>query len=193
MEKLDDIRIYDPEKHFFSHRAFHDAESFVWVIVNELIRARPEGYEEEFTDIACRHINILEKHEFSRGADSREGFLKFNETVWRDILHPRLGFLAPMMERLVSYFSVEWLLWPEIPEDHGHEFVKVLLREAILDMKAKNNHIPLKLELRTPKKYDTVIRSSQVVDTLEVTSPLKRGSKRANNQQGQQARNLNWC
>lgn len=184
MENLDVYREYDPEKHFYSHRAFHDAESFVWVIVNELIRAWPEGYEEELTDIACRHITTLEQHEFGEGADPRIGFFDITVAKWKSILHSRLAFLAPMLDKLVTYFKVEWQLWPEHPEDHGHEFVKVYLREAILDMKERNDSIPLNLELRTPKKHDAAIRSAHKVCTPEVTSPSKQGSKRPSAQQG---------
>lgn len=125
MEKLDELRKYDPDKYSYSHRAFHDAESFVWVIVNELLRAWPKGYEEELTDIACRHIYTLENHELGEGADIRSGFFNISISKWKSILHPRLAFLAPMLDTLMTYFSVEWLLWPERPEDHGHEVVNL--------------------------------------------------------------------
>lgn len=181
MVKLDFFREYDPEKHFFSHRAFHDAESFLWVIINELMRAWPKGFEEELNETVSRHISMLEDHEFARGADSRKDILELHLSDWKQTLHPRLAFLAPMLQKLATYFSVEWLLWPELPEDHGHEVLKVFLREAILDMIKDEDPIPLKQELRTPKRHGAAIRVSHNVKLPEVISPLKRGS---NQQQG---------
>lgn len=148
MEKLDEFRKCDPEKYSYSHRAFHDAESFAWIIVYELIRAWPEGFEEELTKSARYHISVFEEHRPGGGSDSRTPLIVIGQSGWEDILHPRLTFLAPMIKKLVKYFSVEWLLWPELPEDHGHEAVKILLREAISDMKEKNDPIALKQELR---------------------------------------------
>lgn len=153
MEKVDKSRTYDPEKHSYGHRAFHDAESFAWVIVNELMKAWPDGSDEDLTDTACKHINILEGHNFGVDTDSRMPMRFLDLPSWERILHPRLALLAPLVHKLVKYFSVEWLLWPELPEDHGHEAVKVLLREAILDMNEKSDPIPLKPELRCPRKY----------------------------------------
>lgn len=188
MEKLDIYREYDPEKHFYSHRAFHDAESFLWVIVNELLRAWPDGYEEELTEIASTYISMLDDHEFSRGADSRKDIFELHISDWKEMLHPRLAFLAPMLQKLATYFSVEWQLWPELPEDHGHEVLKVFLREAILDMIKDEDPIPLKRELRTPKRHGAAIRVSHNVKLPEVISPLKRGSKRDSQQQGSKSK-----
>lgn len=184
MEKMDKSRPYDPEKHFYSHRAFHDAESFAWVIIYELIRAWPDGCEEELSGLAAKLINIFEEHSFGDALDSRSSVANLDPNLWKDILHPRLAFLAPLAFKLMAYFSVEWLLWPELPEDHGHEAIKVFLREAILDMNEREGPIPLKQELRTPKKDKEVVRTSHVVETPEVKSPVRRGAKRASEQQG---------
>lgn len=184
MEKLDFFREYDPEKHFYSHRAFHDAESFLWVIVNELVRAWPKGFKEELSESASFLINLLEDHEFTRGPDTRKDTLNSDAEDWKRMLHPKLAFLAPMLQKLATYFSVEWLLWPELPEDHGHEVLKIFLREAILDMTKDKDPIFLEEKLRTPERHGAAIRVSHNVTTPEVTSPLKRGSKRASQQQG---------
>lgn len=164
MEKDEsEYRKYDPEKYHYSHRAFHDAESFAWVIINELLKAWPEGFEEKLTRHSCNYINALDEHEFGCDYDSRLIFRGvYSPKGWENLMHPRLACLSPMVYKLANYFSVEWLLWPELPEDHGHEFVKVLLREAILDMQGNNDPIPLKQELRSPAKYEAAQRAHYI-------------------------------
>lgn len=175
MENLDEYRTYDPEKYHYSRRAFHDAESFAWVIVYELIMAWPEGFEEELTASAYAVINVFKEHCIDGILDSRMPYFSVHESGWKNMLHPRLAFLAPLVYKPVKYFSVEWLLWPELPEDHGHEAVKVLLREAILDMNEENDPIPLKQELRKPENYIKAQWALYNPVTPEIESTCKRG------------------
>lgn len=163
MEKVENSRVYDPEKHFFSHRAFHDAESFAWLIIYDLVRAWPKDCEEELSESFFEVITILEGHSFGVKADSRLQLAVLDQSDWEETLHPRLAFLAPLIKKLVMYFSVEWLLWPDLPENHGHEAITVLLREAIFDMKEEVDPIRLRQEPRTQTRRDA----------SEVTSPPK--------------------
>lgn len=150
METLDERRVYDPKKYVYGYRAYHDAESFAWIIINELMRAWPEGHEELLSPTAEAHIASFLKHSFRLGSDDRQAWSFISITFWQQILHPRLAFLALMACRLLHYFGTEWLLWPELPEDHGHEVIKILIMEALEDM--KSDPIPLKQLLRTPQR-----------------------------------------
>lgn len=155
VKKLERVRIVDLEKYIDiqSHYAYHDAESFVWIIINELLRAWPEGHEEKLTSPAVSAINILDSYRISRDAGSRTSFHNVGVDGWENIFHPRLAHFAPMVPKLVRYFlKVDWLLWPELPKDHGQEVVKVLVWEAIEGM--KDDPIPLNQEQRMRRKVD---------------------------------------
>lgn len=129
----------------FKHEAWHDCESFLWVLTYELARAWPKGKEEELTAEASGFILALENHSFG-DSENRLGYFLCSVGKWEKILHPDLAFLAPLIRTLFSYFSIEWSAWPELAEDHGHEAFKRLLLKAIVELREKNDSILLDVD-----------------------------------------------
>lgn len=169
----------------FKHEAWHDCESFLWVLANELARAWPKGKEEELTAEASVFILALENHNFG-DSDNRLGYFLCSIGKWEKILHPDLAFLAPLICTLFSYFSVEWSAWPELPEDHGHEAFKRLLLKAIVELREKNDSILLDVDkLRMPETHPDAKNPTLQSQFLEPHTP-HRGSKRGREVDSQQ-------
>ncbi|KAI5119575.1 hypothetical protein M0805_006460 [Coniferiporia weirii] len=134
----------------YKHAPYHDAESFFWVLVYELLVAWPECEEDELSMGASYLMFELHKHDFMNEFSDIRKVLRLSDLdYWEKILHPRLLCLAETICELGSYFNTEWAYWKDLPEDHAHEALKRLLLPAILKLKA--DPIPLREEERTPR------------------------------------------
>ncbi|CAE6422947.1 unnamed protein product, partial [Rhizoctonia solani] len=121
----------------FTHQLFHDAESTFWVISWFLARSAPKDYEKESdpNPKLTRFINGMKSHYPSNETiDPRDSFSATLE-AWKQILHPRLVDVAPMLSEMHEYILPEWGYRPELnteyPE-HAHEaLMRLLLREIV--------------------------------------------------------------
>ncbi|EUC54081.1 kinase domain protein, putative [Rhizoctonia solani AG-3 Rhs1AP] len=121
----------------FTHQLFHDAESTFWVISWFLARSAPNDYEMENkpNPELQLFVNGMEAHYPSNNTtDPRASFSTMLE-AWKQILHPRLVDVAPMLSEMHKYILPEWgyrlELNKEYPE-HAHEaLMRLLLREIV--------------------------------------------------------------
>ena len=118
---------------------------------------------------------LLAEHSIkNNGVDGRDTMFQFNVVCWRDALHPKLSFLAPMLRLLCAQVQPEYSLVTPAPHElHLHEAIQRILLTYIWNMK-DSDHILLGQKLRavTMQRYD--IR----VLTVEL---LSFGSKRPRN------------
>lgn len=135
----------------FKHECWHDCESFLWVLVYELVTAWPKGEKKEFTESASEIMDSIEGHANFSTLETRLYIFDLKEETWRKTLHPRLGLLAPIIKQMFWYFKQEWSAWPELPKDHGHEVLKRLLLNAIVELIDKNDPITLRHRMRQQK------------------------------------------
>ncbi|KEP44885.1 kinase domain protein [Rhizoctonia solani 123E] len=127
----------EPAATRFTHQLFHDAESTFWVISWFLARSAPNDYEKEnkLNPKLTRFIKGMEAHYPSNETiDPRADFSATLE-AWKQILHPRLVDVAPMLSEMHEYILPEWGYRPELnteyPE-HAHEaLMRLLLREIV--------------------------------------------------------------
>ncbi|THH06234.1 hypothetical protein EW145_g4222 [Phellinidium pouzarii] len=162
----------------YRHAAYHDVESFFWVLVYELLVAYPENGTPSMSASANILLLQFQGHDFIPD-DFRKSVLDKGEESWKEILHPRLGCLAEFITILCGYFVPEWAFWPELPEDHTHEAFKRLLLAEIAKLDAANDPIALNSKERKVIQHPDAIRNSSFMDSHETPSPRKSGSKRS--------------
>ncbi|KAL5637579.1 hypothetical protein ACGC1H_004107 [Rhizoctonia solani] len=127
----------EPAATRFTHQLFHDAESTFWVISWFLARSAPKDYEKENKLNAKFEMFIkgMESHYPSNDTpDPRYSFSSEPET-WKQILHPSLVDVAPMLSEMHKYILPEWGYRPELNTEHpehAHEaLMRLLLREIV--------------------------------------------------------------
>jgi hypothetical protein len=108
------------------------------------------------------------------GADSRDPIFNLSGASWREALHPRLSFLAPMLRKLSDQVCPEYsLVSPPTKELHLHEAVQRILLTSIWSMK-DSDHIALdrKLRLVTIKRYEVMVRTVEPLSFSSKCSKL---------------------
>lgn len=131
------------------HAGFHDVESFIWVLFHELLLAWQKNSADggdEFSYEAHIALNGLENHTFGKN-DGRLYLLSNDADDWMEILPPELGFLAESLVQIAAYIRVEWAYWPELPEDHAHEALAIMLLEMACMIEERGD-----IELREEEK-----------------------------------------
>ncbi|THG98177.1 hypothetical protein EW145_g7472, partial [Phellinidium pouzarii] len=136
------------EKLLFLNAAHHDMESFYWVLVYELLAAWPEGEDKCLSSVANNLLTILLEHEFN----SETRHFEYEQEDWENLLHPSLKIVAVMMFKIQEYFSTEWAYWANIPGDHCHEAVKVIMLQTIVELDEAGDPIALRPESRRPER-----------------------------------------
>lgn len=59
---------------------------------------------------------LLAEHSIQdNGIDGRDAMFQFNVNHWRDALHPKLSFLAPMLQLLCKQVQLEYSCHPSTP------------------------------------------------------------------------------
>lgn len=159
------------------HTGFHDVESFVWVLFHELLLAWPkDSAYDELNDYAHSTINILEDHAFGR-YDPRVAILNNSIDDWTQNLHPELAFLAEPLSQIALYIRNEWAFWPELPEDHAHEALAIMLLE-IACMIEERGDIELREEERGQwRRTEGKAASEYVFPCLHDTKPSRKRTR----------------
>ncbi|CUA78442.1 Apoptotic protease-activating factor 1 [Rhizoctonia solani] len=131
---VDDGFPHDPDEAQFAHQLFHDAESTFWVIAWFLARAAPKAYQKEtqWNPEFRRFVNGMKSHHpTSDNPDPRWAFFPVPE-YWKEILHPELASMAPMLSAMHKYILPEWGYRPELNAEHAHEaLMRLLLVEIV--------------------------------------------------------------
>lgn len=183
------------EEVIMRHIPAYDVESFVWVLIHQLMLAWPENTPHMMNSIAAHHIDLLENHSFAaKGVDQRDGILRrLSRDDWEAILHPSLGCLIALLDSICTYFAVEWAHWPEINEDHAHEALAIFLLKMVHVLDKKGDPIRLKERPRPTVNDPDTVRPSAVGDTQEATSPRKRPTKdsQTGGRSSKKSKNLN--
>ncbi|THH03710.1 hypothetical protein EW145_g6065 [Phellinidium pouzarii] len=162
----------------YRHAAYHDVESFFWVLVYELLVAYPENGTPSMSASANILLLQFQGHYFVE-SDFRHSLFQEEKEFWKAVLHPRLECMAELISTLCGYFIPEWAFWPELPEDHTHEAFKRLLLAEIAKLDAANDPIALNSKERKVIQHPDAIRNSSFMDSHETPSPRKSGSKRS--------------
>ncbi|THH03128.1 hypothetical protein EW145_g6507 [Phellinidium pouzarii] len=159
----------------FQHAAHHDVESFFWVIVYELLSAWPEGEEVCLNESSNNFLQKMQGHTFGAGEDDDVRTFAADLGLWRKRLHPRLKIVAGMVQEIQDYVATEWAFWADdnLPEDHCHEAIKIILLKTIVMLDELGDPIPLKQVERKPVKHPDA-RSQNDGPTIE-----ERPSKKA--------------
>ena len=131
----------------FHHRPDHDVESFFWVLLAILLRAKPNNSNR---DPRRKHFwdayNMFLRHSIEEGkdTDSRSELLSYGVRAFAKALHPKLQDLAPMLAKMAEQIFPEYgFMDPPPALDHLHEAMRRLLLEQIVKMQKANNPIPL--------------------------------------------------
>ncbi|KAB5588135.1 hypothetical protein CTheo_8422 [Ceratobasidium theobromae] len=108
-----------------THRLFHNVESTFWVMAWTLACSVPQNYlvEKEWPVAFADFVYAMEKH--------RPGSAKYETCLntpreleeWRNILHPSLSSMAPMLHQMYLYVSPEWGYRCELDPEHVHEAI----------------------------------------------------------------------
>jgi hypothetical protein len=140
---------------------------------NEEVDLKETKHEDDATNPQLDAIwKLLAEHTIQCGtADSSGPVFQLDTLSWRDILHPKLSFLAPMLASLCEHVEPEYtLVNPTPPEFHLHEAMQRILLMNIWSMK-DTDHISLdqKLRMVTFNHFEARVRT---------TGPRLFGSKR---------------
>lgn len=157
------------------HTGFHDVESFVWVLYHELLLAWPkDSTDDEFGDSVRSTINGLEDHVFGQ-EDKRPDLLSFDSLYWEQRLHSEFSFLAEPIKQISLYMKNEWAVWPELPEDHAHEALAIMLLEMACMIEERGD-IELREEERgqSTRTKDKAATRYVFQSRYDVTTPRKR-------------------
>lgn len=144
-----------------THRLFHDAESTFWVMAWTLARSVPQNYlvEKEWPVAFADFVYAMEKH--------RPGSAKYETRLntpreleeWRNILHPSLSSMAPMLHQMYLYVSPEWGYRCELDPEHVHEVIMRLLLVEIVRIQDTNSDINITIGLRSMPRETASRRS----------------------------------
>ena len=177
-----------PNKPAFFHRPDHDVESFYWVLVATLLRARPKA---EFKD----HKNLTGYWDFYGGFlqhsieegkknDTRSFILTCDAEQLEDALHPKLKGLVFMLRSMAAQIAPEYgYLEPEPAFDHLHEAMRRLLLEQIVKM--ENDPIDLEAGTSRPLRDEVVPQPSQQ-PPLQARMSTRASMKRKSEPQSQE-------
>lgn len=178
----------------FKHMAVHDVESFVWVLIHELLLAWPKDSDIGLTYYGYYALRKLEEHTFGP-MDYRFIFLEADHEDWKTYLHPALACLADTLVQMSNYIAHEWAHWPELPEDHAHEAIAILLVEMACiiedkgDIELRETHrdslktpppyLPDNSEVtpERPKEPEQEVEQSRAVKKRKVGSATKEGAQ----------------
>ena len=128
------------------------------------------------TDPKLDHVwRLLAEHSIQdNGIDRRCSMFQFSIARWRDALHPKLSFLAPMLRLLCAQVHPEYSLVTPAPHElHLHEAIQRILLTYIWNMK-DSDHILLYQKLRAVTIY-------HCVEVHTTVGPLFFGRKRLRN------------
>ncbi|CAE6513056.1 unnamed protein product [Rhizoctonia solani] len=174
---VDDGFPQDPDGAKFAHQLFHDAESTFWVIAWFLARAAPKAYQKEtqWNPEFRRFVNGMKSHRpASDDPDPRSDFYPVPE-YWKEILHPELASMAPMLSAMHKYILPEWGYRPELDAEHAHQaLMRLLLAEIvrIRDKKADIEFAPGIRALPLPAPSTKSKLTSSISNTLTTASSL---------------------
>ena len=135
----------------FRQLPVHDAESIIWIIIDNLIKAIPEGGDPEVTKAASAALRLLADHPVVLFYDFRRSFIGFPDRV--QDLHPKLSHLAPMLRKLTKLLIINWTLLcikGLLPQDILHEAVKRVFLQEIDRIRTEKCDVRLELEIRRP-------------------------------------------
>ena len=137
----------------FRQLPVHDAECIIWIILDFLLKAIPEGGNPEVTRVASSALKVLVNHTPEPSADSRRCFREFFSREWLHSLHPKLSHLAPMLCEFSSLLDFNWTLLcikGLLPQDILHEAVKRVFLQEIVHIRTERCDVRLELEIRRP-------------------------------------------
>ena len=145
----------------FRQLPVHDAESIIWIIVDHLLRAIPDGVDEspEVNNAAVGALRAFINHAVEKSGDTRSCFAEYSKEDWIDCLHPALSHMAPMLAKLCELVSADWTLWclhGHLPIDFLHEAIKRILLQEIVRIKTEKCDVPLGQEERKPIVTTTI-------------------------------------
>ena len=146
----------------FRQLPVHDAESIIWIIVDHLLRAFPDGKLPEVSDAAVGALKAFINHDIEKFGDSRSGFQILTKEEWVELLHPKLSHMAPMLVNLCALIGLDWTLWcmhGHLPMDFLHEGIKRILLQGIDHIKTEKCDVLLSQEDRKPI-FRTTIHAS---------------------------------
>ncbi|CAE6439734.1 unnamed protein product [Rhizoctonia solani] len=145
----------------FTHRLLHDAESTFWVIVWTLARSTvgSSTTTDDPSEDFCTFFHTMASHYPKRGHDPREALCEGSEDYWKDILHPDLGFLSAMLNKMYVYIRPEWAYRPELNPEHVHEALMRLILAEIVGIDDNDADLPLVIggRLIPPIDIDTFV------------------------------------
>lgn len=91
------------------HQPRHDVESVFWVLVCCLVRALPDGDDDNPTQHSDCIFNDMLYHEIPPSpSNARDVALKWTEKEWKEALHPKLQGLATMLVRMCELLCINW-------------------------------------------------------------------------------------
>ena len=163
----------------FRQLPVHDAESIIWIIIDNLIKAIPEGGDPEVTKAASAALRLLADHPVVLFYDFRRSFIKFPD--WAQDLHPKLSHLAPMLRKLTKLLIINWTLLcikGLLPQDILHEAVKRVFLQEIDRIRTEKCDVRLELEIRRPLVSAPKIREASPSTKRKSTSVVESTPKR---------------
>ena len=143
----------------FRQLPVHDAESIIWIIVDHLLRAFPDGKRPEVNDAAVGALKAFINHDVEMYGDTRSGFRKLTKKDWVNCLHPALAHMASMLVNLCEFVKLDWTLWclhGHLPMDFLHEAIKRILLQEIVRIKTEKCDVSLSQEDRKPIVTTTI-------------------------------------
>lgn len=90
------------------HEPRHDVESVFWVLVCSLVRALPDGANDDPHDYAHRIFNDMLDHKIHSTSNTRDSALAWSQEEWEWSLHPKLKSLALMIVRMCGLLCINW-------------------------------------------------------------------------------------
>ena len=200
LQESDDASDYDdiptsddsPPAPSFHHRPDHDVESFFWVLLATLLRARPKKWKPDpHRKFFWNAYDMFLRHSVEAGKvdDSRAELLSYEADDFKKALHPKLQDLAPMLGKMAQQVYPEYgFMDPPPALDHLHEAMRRLLLEQIVQMQNAKNPIPLTAGSLRPLRMKKPIRKRVEQPDFGGTSaagdtPSTRGTKRKSGNQ----------
>ena len=98
------------------HQPRHDVESVFWVLVCCLVRAPPDGANDNPTRHSDCIFNDMLYHKIPPSpSNTRDEALRWTEKDWKEALHPKLQGLATMIVQMCELLCINWVLGQHRP------------------------------------------------------------------------------
>jgi hypothetical protein len=143
--------VLNEEQQAPQHEPRHDIESVFWVHICCLVRALPDGADDNPTEQSDCIINDMLYHEVPPSASTRrDEALRWTRTEWERALHPRLQMLAPMVVRMCELLCINWRI-RSTPQNRFllHQGFKRLLLMQVREIEEKD--VDVQLNTKKPR------------------------------------------